>query len=114
MPDHLHLLVSGREPDSDCLALINGFKQVTGYRFKQQTRQRLWQHKPYDHILRPDESWEAVAWYIWMNPVRQGLCAQPQDWPFSGSWTVDWRQLLAPPGKIVGAAVEARQRRTAK
>lgn len=100
MPDHLHLLVSGKQPDSDCLAFINGFKQKTGYRFKQETGQRLWQHKAYDHILRSDERWEAVAWYIWMNPVRKGLCAEPQDWPFSGSRTVDWRRLLTPPEKL--------------
>jgi putative transposase len=97
MPDHLHLLVNGTRDTSDCLAFINGFKQATGYEFKQATGQRLWQHKPFDHILRPDERWEPVAWYIWMNPVRRGLCARPEDWPFSGSDTLDWKRLMATP-----------------
>jgi putative transposase len=100
MPDHLHLLVSGREEASDCLAFIYGFKQRSAFAFKQATGQRLWQHKPYDHILRPDERWEAVAYYIWMNPVRKGLCARPEDWPYSGSYTMDWKRLLAPPKEL--------------
>ena len=53
--------------------------------------------KYYDHILRESDRWEAVAWYVWMNPVRPGLCARPQGWAFSGSFKVDWHALLAPP-----------------
>ncbi len=64
MPDHLHLLVSGTHEASDCLAFIYGFKQRSAYAFKQHSGERLWQHKPYDHILRPRERWEAVAYYI--------------------------------------------------
>ena len=100
MPDHLHLLVSGEHEASDCLAFINGFKQKSGFAFKQGCGQRLWQHKPYDHILRPNERWEAVAYYIWMNPVRSGLCRRAEDWPFSGSNTVDWRRMLTPPEEL--------------
>lgn len=100
MPDHLHLLVNGTRETSDCLAFINGFKQSSAYQFKQATGERLWQHKPFDHILRSDERWEPVAWYIWMNPIRKGLCARPQDWPFSGSETLDWKRLLAPPRQL--------------
>ncbi|MGD0696158.1 MAG: transposase [Terriglobia bacterium] len=96
MPDHLHLLVNGTRETSDCLAFINGFKQSSAYDFKQTTEERLWQHKPFDHILRSAEHWEPVAWYIWMNPVRKGLCARPQDWPFSGSETLDWKRLVVP------------------
>lgn len=63
----------------DHLAFSNGFKQRSGYAFKQRVKQRLWQHKPYDHILRDGDSWEAVATYIWMNPVREGLCQRAED-----------------------------------
>ncbi len=97
MPDHLHILTGGVREDSDLLKFTKGFKQRSGYLYRQSTGERLWQKKYYDHILRPNERWEAVAWYIWMNPVRKELCARPEDWPFSGSFTVDWRTLLAPP-----------------
>jgi REP element-mobilizing transposase RayT len=100
MPDLLHLLASGVSGDSDCMAFVNSFKQKSGYAFKQRTGQHLWQHKSYDHILRPGEPWESVAFYIWMNPVRKALCAEPQDWPYSGSETLNWRRLLTPPEKL--------------
>jgi putative transposase len=100
MPDHLHLLVSGQSDESDVMAFINTFKQISGFAFKQRAGQRLWQHKSYDHILRPDEPWELVAYYIWMNPVRKALCAEPHDWLYSGSDTLEWRRLLTPPEKL--------------
>ncbi len=100
MPDHLHVLVNGTAEDSQLLRFAKGCKQRSGYLFEQKNRQRLWQKKYYEHILRPNDPWESVAWYIWMNPVRGGLCARPQDWPFSGSFTVDWRKFLAPPEEL--------------
>ena len=100
MPDHLHLLVSGTHETSDCLKFVYGFKQRSAFAFKRATGKKLWQHKPYDHILRPDERWEAVAYYIWMNPVRKGLCACPEDWPHSGSYTMDWKRRLTPPEEL--------------
>jgi putative transposase len=100
MPDHLHWLTNGTHAAADCLRFVKLFKQRSAFAFKQKSRQRLWQYKPYDHILRAHERWEAVAWYIWMNPVRKGLCARAEDWPFSGSLTVDWKRLLKPPEEI--------------
>jgi len=100
MPDHLHLLVSGEHEGSDCLAFIYGFKQRSAYAFRQMAGAKLWQHKPYDHILGRKDRWEAVAYYIWMNPVRKGLCARAEDWPYSGSLTMDWKKMLAPPEEL--------------
>lgn len=100
MPEHVHVLTNGTEENSNLLPFVSGFKQRSAYLFKRQTSSQLWQKKYYDHILRADERWEAIAWYIWMNPVRKGLCTRPEDWPFSGSFTVDWRKFLAPPEKL--------------
>ena len=100
MPDHLHLLTNGTHPAADCLAFIKTFRQRSGFFFKQQTQESLWQDRPYDHILREDERWEPVAYYIWMNPVRKGLCERAEDWPYSGSLTVDWKRFLTPPEKL--------------
>ena len=96
MPDHLHLLTNGTHLAADCLAFIKTFKQRSSFTFKQRSGQRLWQDRPYDHILRPDESWQAVAYYIWMNPVRKGICADPREYPYSGSFAVDWKKDFAP------------------
>jgi putative transposase len=93
MPDHLHLLLHGTEAMSDVLAFVKNFKQATGAEFERKFRRDLWQKKFYDHILRPNDSPEGVAKYIWMNPVRKGICQNPQEYPFSGSFVVDWNEI---------------------
>jgi len=94
MPDHLHGLVAGTSAASDLLAFVNVFKQRTAFAFSQRNGTRLWQFKFYDHILRKSADTESVAWYIWLNPVRNGLCKHPQDYPFSGSFIAEGSKLL--------------------
>jgi putative transposase len=95
MPDHLHALVLGLGPTSDMLALVKMLKQKTAYEFQRAFPRPLWQKKFYDHILRPNDSPAGVAAYIWMNPVRKGFCASPLDYPFSGSFALDWRKIIS-------------------
>jgi putative transposase len=87
MPDHFHFLAEGLQPSSDLLNLTKTFKLKTSRAYVRRTGQILWQRKFYDHILRPHESPESVAWYIWLNPVRKGLSATVEAYPFSGSFT---------------------------
>jgi putative transposase len=94
MPDHMHFLVAGVSETSNVLKIVMKFKQDTAHAFAQKTNRVLWQFKFYDHILRGEDSAERVAWYIWSNPVRAGLCAIPTDYPFLGSFTRMSIQLL--------------------
>lgn len=87
MPDHTHLLVQGANEDSDLLDFVNSFKQQTAFEFERMRKLRLWQFKFYDHTLRRSTNSEAVAWYIWLNPVRKGICKTPQEFAHSGSFT---------------------------
>jgi putative transposase len=96
MPDHFHALVEGLRPESDLLLFVRNFKQMSTHEFSGGTGIPLWQKKFYDHILRAEDSPEAVAWYIWMNPVRKGLCAQPDQYPYSGSLTMNWKKSVQP------------------
>lgn len=97
MPDHVHVLVEGKTNTSDVVKFVTQWKQSTGYLFRHELPRRFWQRRFYDHVLRRAEDSESVAWYIWMNPVRKGLAADPREYPFSGSLTVEW-----PGGKPVG------------
>ncbi len=90
MPDHVHLLVEGKTSTSDVVKFVTRWKQSTGYLFRQKLPRRFWQRRFYDHVLRSAANSESVAWYIWMNPVRKGLTADPREYPFSGSFTVEW------------------------
>jgi putative transposase len=93
MPDHLHVLVEGRLPASDLLSFVKEFKQRTELEFHAKYGREFWQKKFYDRILRPKDSPERVATYIWMNPVRQGLCRSAVEYPYSGSTVVDWEEI---------------------
>jgi putative transposase len=96
MPDHLHALAMGRGATSDLLIFMKSLKQKTAYEFRRQFRRDLWQKKFHDHILRQRDSVARVAAYIWMNPVRAGLCKGPHEFPFSGSFVLDWKKESAP------------------
>jgi len=85
MPDHLHLLVSGKETTSDLATFIRDYKQITGYQYRRQTGVVLWQKSFYDHVLRREETFHEVVCYILGNPVRGQLVGRPEDYPYSGS-----------------------------
>lgn len=91
MPDHVHFLVLGMAPTSNLLAFAKSLKQKTSFIYQKNCRERPWQRNYYDHILRFDESPANVAAYIWMNPVRKGLCKSFDEYPFSGSFSRPWK-----------------------
>lgn len=94
MPDHLHALIVGLEPSSDLQIFVMNFKRKATAEFQSSNSGPLWQKKFYDHILRRGDSNDRAAVYIWMNPVRKGLCVKPQDYPYSGSFAADWQPSL--------------------
>jgi hypothetical protein len=51
-------------------------------RLKQGT---IWQREFHDRLLRSEEKAGEKWQYIRENPVRAGLCAVPEDYPYSGS-----------------------------
>jgi putative transposase len=110
MPDHVHLLTQGLNLKSDFLRFLKALKQTTAFEYKRKTGRQLWQKKSYDRILRSSDSPDPVAWYIWMNPVRAGICQNAQEYAWSGSftgsgprrmqpcesWTPPWKSKKAP------------------
>jgi REP element-mobilizing transposase RayT len=108
MPDHVHVLVHGLETTSSLLVFLKNLKQVTGCEYQKEFSSTLWEKKFYDYILRPKDSPERFAAYIWMNSVRKGLCTNPLQYPYSGSFTFDWTKVIPaadsrePPWKTKG------------
>ena len=90
MPDHLHLLIEGAGANANALSFVRLFKSRTAFEFRKHSQLRLWEMSFYDRILRSADAIEDVAIYIWSNPVRKGLCSRPEQFPFSGSQTIDW------------------------
>ncbi|GAC1631070.1 MAG: hypothetical protein NVS9B14_02400 [Candidatus Acidiferrum sp.] len=94
MPDHMHALVCASSDNSNLMKFVEGYKQETGFVVEQRTGKHFWQFKYYDRILRNADSPESVAWYIWLNPVRKGLCQKPLEYPFLGSFTEVGARML--------------------
>jgi hypothetical protein len=94
MPDHLHFLSIGLLHSSNLLEFVGSFKQHTGFHYEKRKRRHLWQFKFYDHILRRADAIDKVASYIWMNPVRKGICADPMAYAFSGSFVLKWKATV--------------------
>ena len=95
MPDHLHLLAEGASNDSDGKRFIKSFKQYSGYYYSQERHETLWQRNGFEHVLRDDETTMEVVRYILANPVRAGLAARVEDYPFVGSLAYQLKDLIS-------------------
>ena len=85
MPDHLHYLVQPCEDGTSVLTFTDQFKgKSTNLSWTVGWRGKLWQRGYWDHIVRNEESLVAISQYILDNPVRKGLVAKAEDWPWSG------------------------------
>ena len=95
MPDHLHLLVEGQAEDSDCKRFISRSKQYSAFYFAREVGIRLWQRYGFERVLRDSEQTFVVARYILENPVRAGLVATIEEYPFAGSFMYTLPELIA-------------------
>ncbi len=48
----------------------------------------IWQRRYWEHHIRDPEDWAVHVRYCWMNPIKHGLVATPEEWPYS-SWHRD-------------------------
>jgi REP element-mobilizing transposase RayT len=87
-------LAEARAEDSDCLRFIARAKQFSGFHYKARFGHRLWQRYGFEHTLRSAEAAFGVARYILENPIRAGLVAHIEDYPFSGSNTYTVEQIM--------------------
>lgn len=94
MPDHLHLLVEGCDVNSSLPTFGRAFTQQSSFHCKRQLGRALWQRSYYEHVLRDEESTVGVARYILENPLRAGLAARVEEYPYVGSMTLSIRELL--------------------
>ena len=85
MPDHQHLIITGVQSVSDIRKAIISYKQKTGFWMSEEKVGARWQKDFYDHVLRRHEDIAVQVRYILDNPVRKGLVASWQGYPYKGS-----------------------------
>jgi len=82
MPDHLHLFAAPR----DLRFTIERWLQYWKSQFSKAHNHAdwVWQSKAFHHRLRHDESYSQKWLYERENPVRAGLVADIEAWPYQG------------------------------
>lgn len=85
MPDHFHLILTGKDSEANIKRCIDSFKQRSGYWLYKNLPQIKWQKDYYDHVLRSNEDLVAQVKYILNNPVRGGLVDSWKQYQLRGS-----------------------------
>ena len=83
MPDHVHLFVAFPIIGLTLSEWIGAMKTILGKKLLRLGFQKPhWQEGFFDHVLRSAESYAQKWDYVRMNPVRAGLCEEPEQWPY--------------------------------
>ncbi len=86
MPDHVHLVTEGLSDRSDLQHWVKVTKQRVAFVYRTQFAIPLaWQQGYWERVLRSDENTNTIVRYVLDNPVRAGLVAKAEDYPFSGA-----------------------------
>ncbi|WP_321473760.1 transposase [uncultured Paludibaculum sp.] len=85
MPNHIHLLIT---PTILPFRLTQSLKSVTARRANEVlglTGRPFWGEESYDHMVRNQREFEKIRAYIEQNPVRAGLVAAAEAYPWSSA-----------------------------
>ena len=86
MDNHLHLLLT--PPASDALSRMMqslGRRYVGWFNARHQRSGTLWEGRFRAGLIEGERHLLACMRYIEFNPVRAGLCAEPEHWPWSSA-----------------------------
>jgi putative transposase len=88
MPNHVHAIV-WPFPNFLLSDILKSWKQYVSRRARKILKlggDHFWQPESYDHWIRNSAERARIARYIRNNPVKAGLCAHPEDWPWSSAY----------------------------
>ena len=85
LPDHLHLFAAPHGLESpDFRRWVGYWKSLVTKAWPGKAAGSIWQRDVWDRELRTGESYTSKWEYVRENPVRHGLVARFEDWPFQG------------------------------
>ncbi|WP_297577089.1 transposase [uncultured Deefgea sp.] len=93
LPDHLHCILELPAGDTDFSLrwrLIKAYfsRNLPTDEWRNPARVRrgergIWQRRFWEHLIRDERDFQNHMDYIHFNPVKHGLVANVQDWPYS-------------------------------
>ena len=116
LPDHLHVLWSLPDHDSDYATRIRVVKTAftksldlshrgsSSVSRKAKGERDVWQRRYWEHMIRDERDFRVHLDYIHYNPVKHGFVARATDWPWStlrdwierGTYDADWGADVLP------------------
>ena len=122
LPDHMHMIWTLPEGDSDYSRRIGRVKKAFTEAFldsggrpgsltlgEQRKRYRgVWQPRFWEHTIRDARHFKMHLDYIHANPVKHGLVSWPREWAWSsfhrwrrlGEYEADWCGRVELPGSV--------------
>jgi REP element-mobilizing transposase RayT len=88
MPDHVHMVFLPLENEySQTFSfqeIVGAIKGASSHAINKALRRSgpVWQDESFDHVVRHQEGLEVKLRYVRENPVRKGLVARPEDYPW--------------------------------
>ncbi len=83
MPDHIHLLLTTENLPQAMQRIKGGFSRAL------KSRLPVWQSGYAEHPLFDRSNFESRRTYRHENPVREGRCEQPQEYPYSSAFRIE-------------------------
>ncbi len=89
MPNHIHLVFTpwpaGEDGYHALARIMQGLKGNTAFKANDILGREgaFWQHESYDHYARDGRETERIIAYVLQNPVKAGLAAAWEAWPWS-------------------------------
>jgi putative transposase len=87
MANHVHLLVTPRVIATRWLGPLKGFTAYEANKLLGTPGTHFWQDESYDHLVRSSEEFRRIEGYIQNNPVKAGLSASAEEFPWSSAST---------------------------
>jgi putative DNA methylase len=86
MPNHVHAMFEPLKGWS-LSAILHTWKSFTSHRANQILRRSgaFWHPDYFDRFIRDEDHFRRALVYIEDNPVKAGLCARPENWPYGSA-----------------------------
>ena len=93
MPDHIHLFAWATEDSIEYEKWVRYWKSMFTRRHK--IPEHRWQTDHWDRRMRNESAYEEKWNYVKENPIRSGLVAGGENWPYQGEvFQLRWEQVL--------------------
>ena len=101
MPTHVHLVCTPSATADGAYHSLTGILHSLKRHTAREANRILgregafWQPESYDHVVRNEAELQRIVEYVLNNPVKAGLCAAWEDWPWNycrSDWQSDLRE----------------------